>query len=295
MTLSALYARYGKAAPAIKLATGPVLDALLDHRSVRHFTSAPLPADTIEQLVAAAQSAPSSSNLQTWSVIAVESQAGRERLADLTGPQPHLRTAPLVLAWLADLSRIERIATRNGREAGGLDYLDTFLMAVIDAALAAQNAALAAEALGLGTVFLGALRNHPEEVAEVLGTPPLVFPVFGLVIGHPDPARLATVKPRLPQASVLHREHYRIPADSDSEIGDYDAALRRFQADESLAGSDWSTQVVDRLRDAGALKGRDRLYQALLNAGFRFDDVDAPALAGWREPSTQALVRERRR
>lgn len=275
MTTTALYARYGQAAPAIALASTPVLEALLEHRSVRHFVPDALPEHTLEQLLAAAQSAPSSSNLQTWSVIAVESQARRERLAELTGPQQHLRTAPLVLAWLADLSRIERIAARKGREPAGLGYLDTFLMAVIDAALAAQNAAIAAEALGLGTVFLGALRNHPEEVAEVLGTPPQVFPVFGLVIGRPDPARLATVKPRLPQAAVLHREQYRVPTDSSSEIGDYDAALRRFQADESLASIDWSTQVIDRLQDASALKGRDRLYEALLNAGFRFEDVSS--------------------
>ena len=270
-----LKARYGAAAPAIPLELNPVLDALLTQRSVRHFVPDALPPHALERLVAAAQSAPSSSNLQTWSVVAVQSQAGRDRLAELTGPQNHLRTAPLVLAFLADLSRIQRIAERSGREAAGLDYLDTFLMAVIDAALAAQNAVLAAQSLGLGTVYLGALRNQPEPVAALLGTPSHVFPVFGLVVGWPDPARPAAVKSRLPQSSVLHLERYRAPADAQAETGGYDAELRRFQAAEGMPAIDWSQQVIDRLRDPAALKGRHRLFEALLGAGLRFDDITA--------------------
>lgn len=272
----ALAARYGAAAPAIPLDLNPVLDALLTQRSVRHFVPDALPPHALERLIAAAQSAPSSSNLQTWSVVAVQSQAGRDRLAELTGPQNHLRTAPLVLAFLADLSRIQRIAERSGREAGGLGYLDTFLMAVIDAALAAQNAVLAAQSLGLGTVYLGALRNQPEPVAALLGLPSHVFPVFGLVVGWPDPARPASVKPRLPQPSVLHLERYRVPADAQAETGGYDAELRRFQAAKGMPAVDWTQQVIDRLRDPAALKGRHRLFEALLGAGLRFDDITAP-------------------
>lgn len=289
---AALRARYGDAAPAIALDASPVLDALLAHRSVRHFLPDPLPPQTLERLVAAAQSAPSSSNLQTWSVVAVQSADSRARLAALTGPQPHLRTAPLVLAWLADLSRIARIAARSGTQAAGLDYLDTFLMAVIDAALAAQNAVLAAESLGLGTVYVGALRNQPEEVARVLGTPAHVFPVFGLVVGHPDPDRPAFVKPRLPQSAVLHHERYQAPADAAAETGGYDAELRRFQAAQGLAPADWSQQVVERLRGPAALKGRHRLFEALLGAGFRFDDTQpSPSTAAATAPVSPLPLR----
>lgn len=273
-----LRARYGEEpapafVPALEAALNPVLDALLSHRSVRGFLPDPLPATVLQTLVAAAQSAPSSSNLQTWSVIAVQSPEGRQRLAELTGPQPHVAQAPLVLAWLADLSRIERIAHRGGQAVGGLDYLDTFLMAVIDAALAAQNAALAAESLGLGTVYLGALRNQPEAVAQLLATPPHVFAVFGLVVGRPDPARPADIKPRLPQSAVLHHERYQPPADNREELGDYDAVLRRFQQAQGLPASGWSAQVLARLREPEALKGRHRLYEALRLRGLGFRDI----------------------
>ncbi|HEY0200589.1 MAG TPA: nitroreductase family protein [Burkholderiaceae bacterium] len=268
--LDLLQSRYGAQAPALALAlaANPVLDSLLGHRSVRHFLPDALPANTIETLVAAAQSAPSSSNLQTWSVIAVQSQASRDRLAELTGNQAHISRAPLFLAWLADLSRIARIAERAQRTAEGLQYLDAFLMAVVDAALAAQNAVAAAASLGLGTVYAGALRNRPEEVAELLGTPAGVFPVFGLVVGRPDPARPAAVKPRLPQQTVLHHERYQPPATELQDIAAYDATLRTFQASQQMPAQDWSTLVLERLRDAPALKGRARLAEALHGAGF---------------------------
>lgn len=275
MTVTALQARYGETAPALNLPELPLLDAMLSHRSVRHFVRDALPAHTLETLVAAAQSAPTSSNLQTWSVIAVESQERREQLANLVGPQKHLAVAPLVLVFLADLSRIERLAALQERSAVGLHYLDTFLMGVIDAALAAQNAVVAAEAMGLGTVYVGGMRNQPEAVAKVLGTPKNVFPVFGLVVGHPDPAKPAAVKPRLPQSAVLHREQYQVPADQTQEIGGYNDALRQFMRTHGMREMDWSAQVVDRLGSPEALTGRHRLYEALRNAGFSYTDIDS--------------------
>lgn len=275
MTVTALQARYGDAAPALNLPELPVLEAMLSHRSVRHFVRDALPEHTLETLVAAAQSAPTSSNLQTWSVIAVESQERREALANLVGPQKHLAVAPLVLVFLADLSRIERLGQAQGRDPVGLHYLDTFLMGVIDAALAAQNAVVAAEAMGLGTVYVGGMRNQPEEVAKVLGTPANVFPVFGLVVGRPDPAKPAAIKPRLPQSAVLHREQYQVPADPSQEIGDYNEALRQFMRTHGMREVDWSAQVVERLGSPEALTGRHRLYEALRNAGFRYTDIDS--------------------
>ena len=270
---AALRARYGDTAPALQVPALPVLDAMFEHRSVRHFVRDALPAHALATLVAAAQSAPTSSNLQTWSVIAVQSQERRDALADLVGPQKHLSVAPLVLVWLADLSRIERLGQAQGTDPVGLHYLDTFLMGVIDAALAAQNAVVAAEAMGLGTVYVGGMRNQPEAVAKVLGMPRNVFPVFGLVVGHPDPARPAQIKPRLPQSAVLHHEQYQVPETQAQEIGDYNAVLRTFMRNNGMKEGDWSAQVVERLGSPEALTGRHRLYEALRNAGFSYRDI----------------------
>ncbi|SMC28384.1 Nitroreductase [Andreprevotia lacus DSM 23236] len=243
------------------------LEVLLGHRSVRAFVPERLAEGTLELLIAAGQSAPSSSNLQVWSVLAVEDPLRRARLSQLAGNQVHVAQAPLVLVFLADLARVSTLAQQQGETISGPDYLDTYLMAVIDAALAAQNVVTAAESLGLGSVYIGALRNKPEEVAAELGLPPKVFPVFGLVIGQPDPLRPASVKPRLSQRAVLHREQYSVEQ-QDAAVADYDAVITAFQRSQGLPQQPWSQQVVSRLRGPEALNGRDRLLEAISNLGF---------------------------
>jgi nitroreductase len=90
-----------------------VLDTILNHRSVRGFLPRKLPDGTLETLIAAAQSASTSSNLQFWSVVAVQETERRSRLAELAGQQQFIRDAPLLLVWLADLSRLDRIAAER--------------------------------------------------------------------------------------------------------------------------------------------------------------------------------------
>ena len=74
-----------------------------------------------------------------------------------------------------------------------------FLTAAIDTALAAQNAAVAAEGLSLGICYVGSARNHPRELAALLHLPLRVIALFGLAIGWPAEHDATTVKPRLPQ------------------------------------------------------------------------------------------------
>jgi nitroreductase len=264
-----LTSRYGNQAPAGPLPdTNAILDLLLRHRSVRSYLPQALPAGTLETLVAAAQSASTSSNLQAWSLVAVEDPARRARLAELAGKQAHVSAAPLFLVWLADLARLEDIARTQGHVPEGLDYLELLLVGVIDAALAAQNAVTALESLGLASVYIGGIRNKPELVAAELGLPPGVFAVFGLCVGYEDPARPAQVKPRLPQAAVLHREQYSLAAQAQA-IQDYDQVMAQFYAGQGMQQADWTRTVAQRVRSAESLNGRDRLAQALHNLGFK--------------------------
>ena len=161
-----------------------------------------------------------------------------------------------------------RIATALERPAEGLDYLEMFLTGVIDAALAAQNGAAAAESLGLGMVYIGGMRNRPEEVAELLGLPPGVFAVFGMCVGRPDPARPADIKPRPPQAVVLHHERYALEA-QDAGIAAYDRAMERFYAEQKMnVHGTWSVHSSKRIAGPETLSGRHRLVEALNALGF---------------------------
>lgn len=145
--------RYGSSTFKPEHLWNETLASLLSHRSVRAYRPDTLPPQTLETLVAAAQSAATSSNLQTWSVVAVEDPLRKDTLAQLAGNQAHIRQCPLFLVWLADLARLHWLASQQGLSADGLDYLEMFVTATVDAALAAQNATITAESLGLGTVL----------------------------------------------------------------------------------------------------------------------------------------------
>ena len=244
------------------------LETLIGHRSVRAFLPDAAPAGTVELLVAAAQSAATSSNLQPWSVIAVEDPARKARLAALAGNQKHIVQAPLFLVWLIDLHRLESIGHARGAATDGLHYLETFLLGAVDTAMAAQNAVVAIESLGLGAVYAGGIRNKPAEVAAELGLPPRVFALVGLAIGYEDPASRAAVKPRLPQESVLFRELYSSTHD-DAPVAAFDVRLRAFQHEQNMTERDWSEQATARVRGADALSGRHLLRDILQGMGFR--------------------------
>ena len=259
--------RYSDTAVNLDIPWNDSLTTLISHRSIRSYLPDPLPPGTLEILVAVAQSASTSSNLQTWSVVAVEDAQRKEKLSQLAGNQAHIRQSPLLIVWLADLARLTHVAESRGLPHEGLNYLEMFLMAAIDASLAAQNATVAAESLGLGTVYIGALRNRPEEVAEILNLPPHVFAVFGLCVGYPDSADGAAIKPRLPQSAVLHRETYQL--EQDKAIAQYNEIMKAFYTSQKMnIQSDWSEHSAKRVAFAESLSGRHRLGEALKNLGF---------------------------
>ncbi|MFC3125145.1 NADPH-dependent oxidoreductase [Pseudoroseomonas globiformis] len=268
--LQAYAARYGEAAIPAGAGSGPwnpVIAGLLAHRSVRAYRPDPLPAGTLDMLVATAQSAATSSNMQSWSVVAVTDAATKAAMADVAGGQRHIEQCPLFLVFLADLSRHERLAAEEGAALEGLPFLETFLVAALDAGLAAQNAVVAAESIGLSTVYIGALRNNVERVAELLNLPPGAAGVFGLCVGYADEARSAEVKPRLPQPAVLHRERYDAAGEPVHRAA-YDQALASFSARHEMSAYRWTDRALSRWGRIASLHGRDGLKQALRRLGF---------------------------
>jgi len=198
----------------------PTLELIQRHGSVRNYRPDPIPAETIEAIVAAAQRTSTSSNMQAYSVVAVMDAAKRARLAELCGNQEHIAGAPVFLAWCADLARLDRACELRGylQETG---YVENFLIAAVDAVIAAQSAALAAESLGLGICYIGSIRNHTQAVIDLLGLPRLVFPITGMTVGWPAADPL--IRPRLPQSAVLHWETYA--HEHDAELAAYDRAM----------------------------------------------------------------------
>jgi nitroreductase len=241
---------------------------MLDHRSVRGYKPDPVPPGTLETLIAAAQSAATSSNMQWWSAVAVTDPAKKKVLAEIAGSQKHIEQCPLFIAWVADMSRNQRISEAEKTGFETMPWLETFMVACIDAALAAQNAVVAAQSIGLGTVYIGAMHNDPVKVAELLGLPPQSFVVFGLCVGYAaDGKAQGEVKPRLPQATVLHRERYDAARETAQRAA-YDAEMAKFSARHELQAATWTQRVLNRLGPLKSMNGRETIRASLKKLGF---------------------------
>lgn len=187
------------------------IQLLLKHCSIREFKERPLTREELEAIIRSAQAAPSSSFVQAYSIIGIRDPGKKNRLAQLSGNQPYVAKNGHLLVFCLDLHRMALAAELEGVPAEetltALESVETFIVGTIDAALAAQNAVTAAESLGLGTVYIGGLRNQLPQVTELLQTPDRVIPLFALCIG--EPALPSAVKPRLPMAAVYHDEQYQ--------------------------------------------------------------------------------------
>jgi nitroreductase len=247
---------------------------MLRHKSVRNYLPDPLPEGALETIVAAAQSASTASNLHQWSVVAVSDPEIKARVGELVRldalgmGQPYVDEAPVILLWVADMSRNHAIVSEAGGNPEVLEYLDSFLMASVDTAIAAQNAAIAAESLALGTVFIGAARNKAKELAELIRLPDYSFVVCGLVVGHPDPARPTNVRPRPTQGVVLHHNHYDAVR-SARELDLYEGAFLSFRESSEMMPKTWRDAVRFATSDVETMDGRQNLRETLQDRGFK--------------------------
>ncbi|MGE5251259.1 MAG: nitroreductase family protein [Bacteroidota bacterium] len=170
-----------------------VIDVLLRRKSIRAYERREIPAEVRAEILKATLRAPTAGNLMLYSILEVTDQRLKDRLAITCDHQPFIARAPLVWVFLADYQRWydtflasgveEYCAERNLcmlKPAEG----DLFL-ACCDALIAAQNAVIAAESLGLGTCYIGDIMEQYETHRELLNLPPYAFPICMLLFGYP--------------------------------------------------------------------------------------------------------------
>ena len=225
----------------------PSLARFLTHRSIRQFSAEPVTEEVVACLIAAGQSAATSSNLQLYSILTVQDPKKREKMAGLCGGQAQVRQAPWFFAFLIDHHRLRTARTQNVVKECDIDYEEFLIMAAVDAALAAERMLCAAQAMGLGDCYIGALRNDPQGVKELLKLPPGVFGVFGMTMGYPAPAIQSSIKPRLAQKSIWFHDEY--PATHD--LSEYDRRMAGFYAEEVYGDrKSWSCRSAERVTKA---------------------------------------------
>ena len=218
-TKELLIARYGKdTGIGDDAMADPTIEKILSRHSLRAYKDEPVSDELLDVLIGCAQSAPSKSNLQQYSIIVVKDQGVRDRLAPWCPRTAGLEHKPLILVFCADIRRNIKIG--DFRERPNLNNnMDAFLNATVDAALALGFFVTAAEAAGLGAAPLSSLRDNIYAVADILGMPAGVFPIAGVMAGWPEGS--GYVNQRLPQSIVLHRDRYD-DRNLEAEINNYD-------------------------------------------------------------------------
>lgn len=200
-------ARFGLEAPDFDRPPSDLaaVEHIVSRASVRCFRAEPVSDGLLAALLACAQSAPTKSNLQQYSIVVLKDQGRRARLLELVPQAAWAKKAPLLMVFLGDVRRGRRIAAQRGYEHRN-DNIDTFMNAAVDAALAMQCFITAAEALGLGCCPLSVVRNRIDELKDLLELPSGVFPIAGLAAGWPETE--PAVSMRLPPEIVTHEDRY---------------------------------------------------------------------------------------
>jgi FMN reductase (NADPH) len=253
----------------------PTIDFLRGHVSVRQFTDRTISDEEAELILTTAQCSPTSSNLQAYSIVSVRSVETKARLAELAGNQEHVAKCSLFLVFCADLYRLSLLNAQRDYPFQG-DFAEIFMVATVDATLVAGRALMAAQALGMSGVMVGAIRNNISEVSVILELPRLVYPVMGMSLGWP--AVQTKPKPRLPLGAVHFREKYQ-PDVMGGYIAEYDRTVAeighlrgRELHPEKYSGFrgtySWSEHSARRLADSSPTTVRPHMLSYLRERGF---------------------------
>lgn len=225
------------------------ITTILNHRSIRDFKDKQLSDEQIKTIVTSAQAASTSSFIQAYSIIGIKDKEKKRKLAEIAGNQEYVAQNGHLFVFCADLNRHERIGEMEGKDIlATIESTEKFMVALIDAALAAQNAAIAAESIGLGICYIGGIRNNLEAVKELLKTPERVIPLFGMTVGYPE--RINDQKPRLPLDHVYHEEEYQ--QDKEVYLGQlqqYDQLISTYyeQRTDGKRSDRWTEQMAKML------------------------------------------------
>lgn len=187
-------------------------------RSVRAYEEHPVAKDTVDTIIRAAMRAPTAGNLMLYSILEIDDPELKKQLARSCDNQPFIARSPLVLVFLADYQRWIDAFVVSGvpaycegkGEAMRLPGEGDLLLACCDALIAAQTAVIAAEALGLGSCYIGDIMEHYEHHKKLLDLPRYAFPITMVCFGYPtEAARERDLTSRFPQDTIRFKGRYR--------------------------------------------------------------------------------------
>lgn len=186
-----------------------ILRSLYERKSVRAFTGEAIAPEAKSAILRAAAEAPTAGNQQLYTILDITDQVLKEALVPLCDNQPFIAKADMVLIFLADCRKWYKAFSYEGLAARAPGPGD-LMLAASDANIAAQNAVMAAESLGIGSCYIGDIMENAESLRKLLALPQWVFPAAMLVFGYPTQQQTDRSKPRrCDMEHIVHENGYR--------------------------------------------------------------------------------------
>ena len=177
-----------------------------NRRTVRRYSQKQVSAELLESMLEAASQAPTTGNMQLYSVIVTRTQEGKRALAPHHFNQPQVEGCDVLLTFCADFNRFVKWCEASDAKPG-YDNFQSFVTAVIDTTIFAQQFCTIAEMEGLGCCYLGTTTYTAPEIAKALDLPARVVPLITLSVGYPEGE--APLSDRIPISAILHEERYQ--------------------------------------------------------------------------------------
>lgn len=196
------------------------LKPIFYRRSVRQYKDQPLTPQEVQTIIHGAMRAPTAGNMMMYTILEVTEQSLKDKLAVTCDNQPFIAKTSLILIFLADMQRLFDYykvcgvpeECRNRKQKMHTPQESDLLLASCDALIAAQNAVITAEALGIGSCYIGDIMEHIEEHRMMFNLPKWVFPITMVCFGYPKSTvspEKRQLTPRFPQKYIHFQNSYR--------------------------------------------------------------------------------------
>lgn len=239
----------------------------LNHKTIRKFKDKKIDKETMDILFDVAVRSASSNGMYSYSMIHVTDKQKKSQIAKVCA-QPYVESTSDLVVFLVDIYRNRQIAIEKGLVLEHLgEDMDNFLQGTSDALISAQNMVVAAESMGIGTVFFGSILGDISKMCEILKLPELTFPIMAVGLGYSDvePA----LKPRLPKKIQIFENEYETFDNYSSKLKEFDEEMNKYfdTRDMTVSVGKFSTQIFNKMKNS---KGRNRnLIEEVEKRGFK--------------------------
>lgn len=219
-------------------------------KSDRVFSGEAVKQEDLDLILRTVQHAPTSIGAQQLSLIVVEDKDTIAKIAEYTGGQPQVASADKFVCVVADFNRTREAVQLNGASQTITTMVEGLLVGAVDAGIMVGALDTVIKSLGYGSTVIGGIRNNPQGMIDLLGLPPLTFPMVGITLGVVSSTDTAQPKPRVPFESFAMYGRY--DADKVAQgVLTYDKELRTWWDEQGL--TDMPSYVGATSRFYGAL------------------------------------------